>query len=171
MNDDLINQAVSNQYLTFFLGNEEYGVEILNVVEIRGMTHITPLPSAPNYVKGVINLRGTIIPVLDLRLQFNMDEKDYTEQTVVIVLQIQGNEEEKKRIVGIIVDAVSEVYTISGEELKSPPDIIYSVGKEYIKGLVSLEDEENKKMIIVIDILKLFDFHEIEKTVSDMQID
>lgn len=166
--NDVVDQSVLNQYLTFYLNGEEYGVEILNVVEIRGMSHITPLPSASEFVKGVINLRGTIIPVLDLRLRFGIAEKEYTEQTVVIVLQIQA-EDERKRLIGIIVDAVSEVYTISGDDLKAPPDIVHSAGKEYIKGLVSLEDENDVKMIIVIDIFKLFDFNTIAESVSHLK--
>jgi len=138
--------ADTDQYLTFILSDEEYGVDILRVQEIKGWDSVTPIPNTPDYIKGVINLRGTIIPIVDLRLKFRLDSVSYSPLTVVIVLKIisDGNE----RVMGIVVDAVSDVYNVPETEMKPPPDFGNVVNVDYVRGLATVDE----KMIIVLDI-------------------
>lgn len=134
------------QYLTFMLDGEEYGVDILSVREIRGWDSATPVPNAPKHVKGVINLRGTIVPLIDLRERFNLEPLDYGPMTVVIVLNV--NTEKGEKTMGIVVDAVSDVYSISPDDMRDPPDLGDSVDTHYIKGLVNVEET----MVILLEI-------------------
>ncbi len=134
------------QFLTFILANEEYGVEILRVQEIRGWSKVTPIPNSPAYLKGVINLRGAIVPIIDLRERFGMDSLDYGTTTVVIVLRVEHGEQE--RVMGLVVDAVSEVYTLSEGQCQVPPDMGSEVEEKFVKALASVEE----KMIILLDI-------------------
>lgn len=140
------SNAQTEQFLSFMLADEEYGIDILQVQEIRGWEHVTPIPNTPEYIKGVMNLRGTIVPVVDLRLRFKMDAADYSPTTVVIVLRISS--EKGDRTVGIVVDAVSEVYDVALDELKSPPDLGGSISTEFMQGLATVEE----KMVILLDI-------------------
>ncbi|OKY76283.1 MAG: chemotaxis protein CheW [Desulfobulbaceae bacterium DB1] len=110
---------LAGKYLTFDLGREEYGIGILKVREIIGLMEITAVPHTPRYIKGVINLRGSVIPVLDLRLKFNMDSQEYNERTCIIVVEVQG--ESGVLLVGMIVDSVSEVLNIVESEIEPPP--------------------------------------------------
>ena len=135
-----------DQYLTFILNGEEYGVDILRVQEIRGWDNATPIPNTPEYLRGVMNLRGTIVPIIDLRERFNMESLDYGPTTVVIVLKIYSDDRE--RVMGIVVDAVSEVYNISSEDLQPAPDFGEVVSLEFVQGLATVEE----KMVIVLDI-------------------
>lgn len=144
-----------DQYLTFIMAGEEYGVDILCVQEIRGWETATPLPNAPAHIKGVINLRGTIVPIVDLRQCFGMPSIDYTALTVVIVLKV--NTEEGSRIVGIVVDAVSDVYGLADSDMRTAPDLGNSVDTDFIKGLVNVDN----KMIILLDIDKLLTLEEV----------
>jgi purine-binding chemotaxis protein CheW len=139
------------QYLTFLLGGEEYGVDILRVQEIRGWDTVTSIPNTPDYILGVMNLRGAIVPIVDLRRRFQMAETPYTKTTVVIVLKVMRQSEAKT--MGFVVDAVSEVYNISGEALKPPPDFGALVGTEFIQGLATVEE----KTVILLDIDRLAD--------------
>lgn len=141
--------ADEDQYLTFIMAGEEYGVDILRVQEIRGWDSVTPLPNTPAYIRGVINIRGTIVPIVDLRERFNIDAIDYGVTTVVIVLRIL--EGSRERVMGIIVDAVSDVYNVSREEMKAAPDFGTVVDVAFVKGLVTV----NEKMIIVLNIDEL----------------
>ncbi len=141
----------SSQYLTFILAGEEYGVDILRVQEIKGWEPATAIPNTPKYVKGVINLRGTIVPVIDLRVRFGLAHLDYGPTTVVIVLRIVS--ETGERTMGIIVDAVSDVYNVGDEEMKPPPDFGCAVGTEYVKALATVDE----KMVILLDIDRLID--------------
>lgn len=141
----------AEQYLTFIMDKEEYGVNILIVQEIRGWESATPIPNAPDYIRGVINLRGTIVPITDLRQRFGMELVDYSELTVVIVLKVETKK--GSRIIGIVVDAVSDVYTIAKSDMKSPPDFGENSNTEFVKSLVSVNDS----MIILLDIDKLMD--------------
>jgi len=119
-------QANSNdQYLTFIMAGEEYGVDILAVQEIRGWESATPLPNSPPHIKGVINLRGTIVPIIDLRQCFGMDAIDYTAITVVIVLKV--NTDDGDRVMGIVVDAVSDVYALTEGDMRPAPDLGSSI--------------------------------------------
>lgn len=135
-----------DQYLTFILNDEEYGVDILRVQEIRGWDNATPIPNTPRYIRGVMNLRGTIVPIIDLRERFGMDTLAYGPTTVVIVLKVYA--EERERVMGIVVDAVSEVYNIGGDDLQAAPDFGAAVSLEFVQGLATVEE----KMVIVLDI-------------------
>lgn len=139
----------SGQYLTFIMDDEEYGVDILCVQEIRGWEPTTPLPNAPSHIKGVINLRGTIVPIVDLRQCFGLKSIEYSAITVVIVLKVKTPE--GSRVMGIVVDAVSDVYTLSREDMRSAPDLGSSIDTDFIEGLVSVDE----KMVILLDIDKL----------------
>ncbi len=144
-NDARIN---SSQYLTFLLGGEEYGVDILRVQEIKGWDNVTQIPNTPDYIKGVINLRGAIVPIIDLRQRFNLENSSYGPTTVVIVLKVINHE--KERTVGIVVDAVSDVYNIATDEMKPPPDF-GGIDIEFVNGLATIED----KMVITLNIDEL----------------
>jgi len=146
----------ADQYLTFILGEEEYGVDILRVQEIKGWDSVTPIPNTPEYIKGVINLRGTIVPIVDLRQRFSMPEVEYGPITVVIVLKIQCAD--RDRIMGIVVDAVSDVYDVPPEEMKDAPDFGNVVDTEFVHGLATVDE----KMIIILDIDHLLSDSEIK---------
>ena len=145
----------ADQFLTFIMNNEEYGVNILCVQEIRGWESATPLPNAPAHIKGVINLRGTIVPIIDLRQCFGLQGIEYTPVTVVIVLKVESSK--GSRIVGIVVDAVSEVYTIGDSDIKLAPDLGDSIDTDYVRGLVSVDE----KMIILLEIDRLLNFGQV----------
>ena len=136
-----------NQYLTFMLAGEEYGVDILRVQEIKGWDTVTQIPNTPEYIRGVINLRGTIVPIIDLRLRFNLDFLEYGVTTVVIVVKV-CSEGGKDRTMGIVVDAVSDVYNISSEDFRDSPDFGTAVDTDFVKGLTTV----NEKMVILLDI-------------------
>ena len=144
-----VEDADADQYLTFFMNTEEYGVDILTVQEIKGWDSATPLPKAPPHIKGMINLRGTIVPIIDLRQCFGLDSIQYTSESVVIVLLVKSGG--KERVMGIVVDAVSDVYTISDKDLKPAPDLGEAVNTSYIKGLVNV----NEKLVILLKIEQL----------------
>lgn len=137
------------QYLTFMMNGEEYGIEILSVQEIRGWESMTSIPNAEDYVKGVINLRGTVVPVVDLRVRFNLKNVDYNELTVIIIVKVMI--EKKPKIMGIVVDAVSDVYNIEKQKAKKAPDIGDSETRNYIEGLINVGD----KMVVLLDLEKV----------------
>lgn len=145
----LKDNGETDQYLTFIMADEEYGVDILSVQEIRGWESVTPLPNSPKHVKGVINLRGIIVPIVDLRQRFGLQNIEYGPLTVVIVLKVQAKQRE--RVMGIVVDAVSDVYALSGADMRAAPDLGDHVDTSYIKGLVNVDS----KMIILLDISEL----------------
>lgn len=124
----------SGKYLTFKLADEEYGLEILKVREIIGMMDITSVPQTPDFVKGVINLRGKVIPVVDLRLKFGMEEKEITEETCVIVVEVGVQ-------MGIVVDTVSEVLDIAESQIEDPPKFGAKVDTQFIRGMGKVEDD------------------------------
>jgi purine-binding chemotaxis protein CheW len=134
-----------NEFLTFTLGAEEYGVDILKVQEIRGYDTVTRIPDSPDYLKGVINLRGTIVPVIDLRIKFRLDKAEYNGFTVMIILNIA------KRVVGVVVDGVSDVLQLGGEQIRPPPELSNGGSTDFITGLGTLDD----RMLILVDIEKL----------------
>jgi len=148
----------ADQFLTFILGEEEYGVDILRVQEIKGWDSVTPIPNTPEYIKGVINLRGTIVPIVDLRQRFNMPEIEYGPITVVIVLKIECAD--RDRIMGIVVDGVSDVYDVPPEEMKDAPDFGSVVDTEFVRGLATVSE----KMIIILDIDHLLSGRELQAT-------
>lgn len=145
-----------NQYLTFILAGEEYGVDILRVQEIKGWDNVTKIPNAPHYIKGVMNLRGTIVPIIDLRERFNLEKLEYGPMTVVIVLKVET--ENRHRTMGIVVDAVSDVYDIASEHMRPPPDFGDVISVEFLKGLATVDN----KMVIVLDIDHLLTSNELE---------
>ncbi len=151
----------TEQFLTFMLAGEEYGVDILRVQEIKGWDNVTEIPNTPDYIQGVINLRGTIVPIIDLRSRFGLETIEYGSTTVVIVLKVISNSNEKT--IGFVVDAVSDVYNIDNEQLKPSPDFGGSVSTEFVKGLATIDD----KMLILLDIDHLVD-SEMKETMSQM---
>jgi purine-binding chemotaxis protein CheW len=135
----------AREYLTFRLDQEEYGIDILKVKEIRGYESPTSVANAPSFIKGVVNLRGTIVPIVDMRLKFNCAKAEYNSFTVVIVLNLRN------RIVGIVVDSVSDVMELPLESLKAAPDIESVIDNSAVMGLGSVGD----RMLILLDIEKL----------------
>ena len=135
------------KYLTFTMAGEEYGIGILKIKEIIGMMPITSVPQTPEFVKGVINLRGKVIPVVDLRLRFGMEEIEYTERTCIIVVEIEGPT--GMVMIGIVVDAVSEVLNIKGEEIEDTPTFGAKLDTEYILGMAKMEG--GVKILLDID--------------------
>lgn len=134
-----------NQFLTFVLGEEEYGVEILKVQEIKGYSAVTPIPNTPAYVKGVMNLRGAIIPIVDLRAKLSMDEAAYNQFTVIIVVRVGA------KTVGVVVDAVSDVLNIPADDVQPTPDFGAQVDARFISGLARAGD----KLVVLLDIEKV----------------
>ena len=139
----------SEQYLTFMLAGEEYGVDILRVQEIKGWDKVTRIPHTADYVLGVINLRGAVVPILDLRRRFGLETIEFGPTTVVIVVRVMSGRGE--RTVGVVVDAVSEVYNVDAEDTKPPPDVCGSVDTVFVKALATIEE----KMLILLDIDRL----------------
>ena len=148
---DMIS-AGAREYLTFRLDREEYGIDILKVQEIRGYEPPTRIANAPNFIKGVVNLRGTIVPIVDMRLKFNCSKVEYDSFTVVIILNLRA------RIVGIVVDSVSDVMELPAESLKAAPDVDSVIGNDSVLGLGSLGD----RMLILLDIEKLMSGEDME---------
>ena len=140
------------QYLTFMLAGEEYGVEILKVQEIKGWDNATPIPNTPEYVLGVLNLRGAVVPIIDLRQRFNLESIPYGATTVVIVVKMAH--EDQERTVGLVVDAVADVYRLESTEIQPPPDRGGAVHTEFVRGLATVEE----KMVILLEIDRLIDF-------------
>lgn len=162
-NNTLAENSDGNQYLTFLLAGEEYGVDILRVQEIKGWDNVTMIPNTPDYIKGVINLRGTIVPIVDLRARFSLETIPYGITTVVIVLRV--NSDNGSRIMGIVVDAVSEVYNITEDSLKQAPDFGQAISTDFVMGLGTVDD----KMIIVLDIDHLLN-SSVLKEISDQGV-
>lgn len=154
--NDMSTGADGDQYLTFILGQEEYGVDILRVKEIRGWDSVTPIPNTPEFIKGVINLRGTIVPIVDLRIRFSLKNVEYLPTTVVIVLSVES--EGRERIMGIVVDAVSDTYSINARDIKDAPEFGGNFRAEFLKGLATVEE----KMLILLDIDGLLDAEEVD---------
>ena len=148
------------KYLTFSLADEEYGISILKIKEIIGMMPITTVPQTPEFVKGVINLRGKVIPVIDLRLRFGMDSIDYTERTCIIVVEIEGHAGTVQ--IGIVVDAVSEVLNIRGEDVEDTPTFGAKLNTDYILGMAKMEG--GVKILLDIDrVLSVEEVAALEK--------
>lgn len=144
---------VACEYLTFTLGSEEYAIDILKVQEIRGYEKPTLIANAPNFIKGVINLRGIIVPIVDLRIKFNLGKIEYTPFTVVIILNVAG------RVIGVVVDSVSDVISLNAGQIRQAPDFSGSFDTKYILGLSTIDS----RMLIVTDIERLM-------TSSDMEL-
>jgi len=142
-------QSTENQYLTFILDEEEFGVDILSVQELRGWESATPMPNTPDWIEGVINLRGVIVPIVCLRKRFGLAHREPSPTTVVIIVKVAADE--KERVLGIVVDAVSEVYNINVSDLQGAPNMNGAISVEFIKGLATIDE----KMVILLDIGRL----------------
>jgi purine-binding chemotaxis protein CheW len=150
-------QVSKKQYLSFSLGGEDYGIDILRVQEIKGWEEVRPLPDTPDYVKGVLELRGVIVPVIDLRLRFELKDVEYTPTTVFVVVTVQANGKSFMR--GIVVDTVSDVLDVNEDDVKSAPKLEHAVSNQYISGVVTLAE----RMVVLLDLDKLFSSDELEK--------
>jgi purine-binding chemotaxis protein CheW len=142
-------EAESYQVLTFVLGSETYGVDILRVQEIRGWSAVTKIPNSPPHVLGVLNLRGSIVPVVDLRKRFSLEQAEYTAVTVIIVLSVRG--EAGRRDFGVVVDGVSDVVDVEAGAVKPTPDLGSRAATDHIRGLVSIAE----RMVVLLDIDRL----------------
>lgn len=150
--------------LIFALGAEGYGVSILKVKEIIGMLDITPVPRTPDFIKGVINLRGKIIPIMDLRMKFGMDQKEYDERTCIIVIEV--NIHGAQKLLGVVVDMVSEVVTISQEQIEPPPEYGGAgLDHNFILGIGKIKD----RVVIILDIEDVFMCEEVLKMLDSHQ--
>lgn len=141
-----------DQFLTFTLEGEEYGIEILRVQEIKGVSKIRPIPNAPNYIKGVLNLRGTVVPVLDLRARFGMPEAEYSQVTVIIVVSVGS------KVVGLVVDAVSDVLNITKDQIEETPEIAGDVDTAFFHGMGKV----GEKLILLLNIDQLVGCDKLE---------
>ena len=151
INENSTGEAPS-EYLTFTLASESYGIDILKVQEIRGYDAVTRIANTPEYIKGVINLRGIIVPIIDLRIKFRVGEATYHEFTVVIIINVLG------KVVGIVVDGVSDVVALRAEQIKPAPEFGGGIDTRYLTGLGTLNDE----MLILVDIEKLISSEEMQ---------
>ncbi len=144
-------KVAGGEYLTFVLGDEQYGLEILKVQEIRGYDTVTQIANTPDFIKGVVNLRGKIVPIVDLRIKFNLGKVEYDEFTVVIILNLSG------RVVGIVVDGVSDVKALKDEQIRDVPALVSNIDTKYIVGLATVEEQ----MFILVDIEQLMSSNEM----------
>ncbi len=149
-------ESLNKQFLTFFLAEEAYGVDILRVQEIKGWTPVTRIPNSPNYLRGVLNLRGVIVPILDLRLRFGITQVEYLPTTVVIVVAVETDH--GSVVLGLVVDGVSDVVSIAAGEIRPAPDFGTLVDTHYIEGLAASE----KGMVMLLDIDRLFSSQELQ---------
>ncbi len=145
-------EELSREFLTFTLGHEEYGIEILKVQEIRGYDAVTQIANTPQFIKGVINLRGIIVPIIDMRIKFHLGKMDYDEFTVVIILNVAN------RVVGMVVDGVSDVLTLNAEQIKSAPEFGSGIDTKYVMGIGTVDE----RMLILVDIERLMTSSEME---------
>lgn len=155
--------SMDQRLLTFTLGNQNYGISILKVKEIIGMLDITPVPQTPEFIKGVINLRGNIIPVMDLRLKFGMRENEYSERTCIMVVERKLKDTEK--LLGVVVDSVSEVVTISAEDIEPSPEYNkFSNDGNFVHGITKIKE----KVFIIVDIDKMVIGEEILEMIENI---
>lgn len=152
---------IDQKLLTFSLGSEGYGISILKVKEIIGMMDITPVPRTPEFIKGVLNLRGKIIPVMDLRAKFGMESQEYNERTCIIVVEIVIKGIQK--LLGVVVDMVSEVVTVSGEQIEPPPEYGNKVEHNSILGIGKIKD----RVVIILDIDEIFICEDVIKMLDN----
>ncbi len=142
-----------NQFVTFTLADEEYGVDIMQVQEIIGYRGFTKIPNVNKFIKGVLNLRGLVVPVIDLRLKFNLEEKEFDQFTVIMIVEVDG------RTMGIIVDSVSDVVALDNEAIQETPQFSSNINTDFINGMGKKED----KFIILLDINKVLTEEEMEE--------
>lgn len=141
-----------SEFLAFTLGEDVYGIDILMVQEIRGYEPVTKIANTPEFIKGVINLRGIIVPVVDMRIKFRLDKVDYNQFTVVIVLNVCG------RVIGMVVDGVSDVIALTPDQIHAPPEFGSSLDMQYLRGMATMDG----RMIILVDIERLMSANDME---------
>jgi len=151
MGKALTTPVQHHQYLSFVLDDEEYGVNILLVQEIRGWESVKPIPNAPKFIAGVINLRGHVIPIVDMRKRFGLPDKPYTKTTVVIYVTVTNTE--GQQVLGMIVDSVADVYDISDHDRRPCPDIVGAVDKQFLESMAI----KGEKVIAIIDVNHMFE--------------
>ncbi|ACT13640.1 chemotaxis protein CheW [Pectobacterium brasiliense] len=156
----LTGETVGQEFLIFTLGDEEYGVDILKVQEIRGYDQVTRIANTPSFIKGVTNLRGVIVPIVDLRIKFAKQDVEYDDNTVVIVLNLG------QRVVGIVVDGVSDVLSLTADQIRPAPEFAVTLSTEYLTGLGSL----GERMLILVDIEKLLSSEEMALVDSVLKV-
>ena len=156
LRDDDEEDAMKDRYLTFRVGDEVYGLDIQYVIEIVGMQRITDVPDMPDFVKGVINLRGKVIPVIDIRRRFQMEDREYDDRTCVIVVNINTNS------IGLVVDMVNEVLDIPEASVSAPPKVGQGTSSRYLKGMGKVGDEVK----ILLDVQKLLFEEELQKLMA-----
>ncbi|ADO09914.1 MULTISPECIES: chemotaxis protein CheW [Pantoea] len=147
----IAGETVGQEFLVFTLGDEEYGIDILKVQEIRGYDQVTRIANTPEFIRGVTNLRGVIVPIIDLRVKFAQPDVEYNDNTVVIVLNLEN------RVVGIVVDGVSDVLSLTQDQIRPSPEFAVTMSTEYLTGLGALGD----RMLILVDIEKLLSSDEM----------
>ncbi|MCS2150159.1 MULTISPECIES: chemotaxis protein CheW [Scandinavium] len=147
----LAGEPSGQEFLVFTLGNEEYGIDILKVQEIRGYDQVTRIANTPSFIKGVTNLRGVIVPIVDLRVKFSQEDVEYNDNTVVIVLNLS------QRVVGIVVDGVSDVLSLASDQIRPAPEFAVTLSTEYLTGLGALDE----RMLILVNIEKLLNSEEM----------
>ncbi len=156
--DDRIDDRIEDQqFVTFLIGEETYGVEVLKVQEIIGMTDITHVPNTVSFMKGVINLRGSVVPVVDMRKKFKMEDQDYDATTVIIIVEVMD------RLIGMIVDSVSDVINIEVSNIQSTPHFTAKIETDFVKGI----GQVNNNLIIVLDVDKILSEDEISSIDGD----
>lgn len=141
-----------DQFLTFTLQDEEYGIDILRVQEIKGFSKIRPIPNAPDYIKGVMNLRGTVVPVIDLRARFGMAEAEYNQFTVIIVVSVGS------KVVGLVVDAVSDVLSITKDQIEETPEVAGDLDTTFFHGMGKV----GEKLVLLLNIDRLIGYERLE---------
>ena len=156
LNQQIGLTADGSQFLTFQLGEELYGVDILRVQELKGYTTVTRIPNTPSYIKGVMNLRGTIVPIVELRVTFGMETIDYTMLSVIVVVVVRD------RIMGLIVDSVSDVLNISQKDIQAPPEFGTKVNVSFLNGIAKCGD----KLVALLNIDRLLGESEMQKATS-----
>lgn len=159
--DEILDANQENKFLTFNLDDNAYGIPILKVSEIIGITSITPVPKIPKFIKGVINLRGKIIPVMDLRLKFEMNEKEYNQNTCIIIINLEFKEKIKQ--IGIVVDIVSEVCNIPASEIEDAPAYSSESDDDFLSGVGKIKD----KVVMLLDIEKVIFTEELVHLYKD----
>ncbi len=156
-NKEKVSLGEENQFVTFMIGSETYGVEVLKVKEILGMTEITHVPNSLSFMRGVINLRGAVVPVVDMRLKFQLQEKEYDTFTVIIIVEV------RERLIGMIVDTVSDVASIPVSTIQNTPHFTSKIETDFIKGIGQIES----LLVIILDVDKILNHEEFKKIEED----
>lgn len=160
LSENVKSMANAGKYMVFMLAGEEYGIDILKVQEIIGIIDVTRVPKMPNYIKGVINLRGKIIPVINLRMKFGIEEVEYTDKTCIIVVQVVRGE--KSVTMGVVVDEVEEVVDISSEQIEATPDFGSQIDMNFVMGIGKV----GKKVKLLLDIDRVMSSDDISAIIS-----